>query len=186
VAPLLVALSSNFVLGEVLSPLAWGGVLGISGGVVLLGLNRSALAAPKAVGFALGNAIIIALYTAIDGLGVRASGNALQYVAILFALDGWPFALLMLATRGGALQKYARHRWPVATLGAGASLGSYGMVLWAMTLAPVAAIAALRETSVLIAVLLGALFLKETFTLQRTVGACVLVAGVMALRTGTY
>ncbi|MDR3369875.1 DMT family transporter [Rhodoferax sp.] len=186
VAPLLVALSSKFVLGEVLSPLAWGGVLGISGGVVLLGLNRSALAAPKAIGFALGNAIIIAMYTAVDGLGVRASGNALQYVAILFALDGWPFALLMLATRGGALQKYARHRWPVAALGASASLGSYGMVLWAMTLAPVATIAALRETSVLIAVLLGTWFLKESFTLQRTVGACVMVAGVMALRMGTY
>ena len=185
VAPLLVALSSRFVLGEVLSPLAWGGVLGISGGVVLLGLHRSALAAPKAIGFALANAVIIAAYTAVDGLGVRASGNALQYVAILFSLDGWPFALLILATRDGALLEYARHRWPVAAMAACASLGSYGMVLWAMTLAPVATIAALRETSVLIAVLLGTWFLKESFTLQRTVGACVMVAGVMALRIGS-
>ena len=184
VAPLLVALSATFTLGETLSPLAWAGVLGISCGVLVLGLNAHALKVPKAVGFALTNAVIIAMYTVIDGLGVRASGNALQYVATLFLLDGWPFALLMFATRGRAVGIYARHRWPVATLGACASLGSYGIALWAMTRAPVATVAALRETSVLFAVLLGAWFLKEAFTPRRVVGACVIVAGVMALRLG--
>ena len=184
VAPLLVALSATFTLGETLSPLAWAGVLGISCGVLVLGLNAHALKVPKAVGFALTNAVIIAIYTVIDGLGVRASGNALQYVATLFLLDGWPFALLMFATRGRAVGIYARHRWPVATLGACASLGSYGIALWAMTRAPVATVAALRETSVLFAVLLGAWFLKEAFTPRRVLGTCVIVAGVMALRLG--
>ena len=184
VAPLLVALSATFTLGETLSPLAWAGGLCISGGVLVLGLNAHALKVPKAVGFALTNAVIIAIYTVIDGLGVRASGNALQYVATLFLLDGWPFALLMFATRGRAVGIYARHRWPVATLGACASLGSYGIALWAMTRAPVATVAALRETSVLFAVLLGAWFLKEAFTPRRVLGACVIVAGVMALRLG--
>lgn len=184
VAPLLVALSATFTLGETLSPLAWAGVLGISCGVLVLGLNAHALKVPKAVGFALANAVIIAIYTVIDGLGVRASGNALQYVATLFLLDGWPFALLMFATRGRAVGVYARHRWPVATLGACASLGSYGIALWAMTRAPVATVAALRETSVLFAVLLGAWFLKEAFTPRRALGTCVIVAGVMALRLG--
>ncbi|MCX7249352.1 MAG: DMT family transporter [Burkholderiales bacterium] len=184
VAPLLVALSATFTLGETLSPLAWAGVLGISCGVLVLGLNAHALKVPKAVGFALANAVIIAIYTVIDGLGVRASGNALQYVATLFLLDGWPFALLMFATRGRAVGIYARHRWPVATLGACASLGSYGIALWAMTRAPVATVAALRETSVLFAVLLGAWFLKEAFTPRRALGTCVIVAGVMALRLG--
>lgn len=184
VAPLLVALSATFTLGETLSPLAWAGVLGISCGVLVLGLNAHALTVPKAVGFALANAVIIAIYTVIDGLGVRASGNAMQYVATLFLLDGWPFALLMFATRGRAVGRYARHRWPVATLGACASLGSYGIALWAMTRAPVATVAALRETSVLFAVLLGAWFLKEAFTPRRVLGTCVIVAGVMALRLG--
>ncbi len=184
VAPLLVALSATFTLGESLSPLAWAGVLGISCGVLVLGLNAHALQVPKAVGFALANAVVIAIYTVIDGLGVRASGNAMQYVATLFLLDGWPFALLMFATRGRAVGVYARHRWPVATLGACASLGSYGIALWAMTRAPVATVAALRETSVLFAVLLGAWFLKEAFTPRRVLGACVIVAGVMALRLG--
>ena len=184
VAPLLVALSATSTLGETLSPLAWAGVLGISCGVLVLGLYAHALEVPKAVGFALTNAVIIAIYTVIDGLGVRASGNALQYVATLFLLDGWPFALLMFATRGRAVGIYARHRWPVATLGACASLGSYGIALWAMTRAPVATVAALRETSVLFAVLLGAWFLKEAFTPRRVLGTCVIVAGVMALRLG--
>jgi len=183
-APLLVALSAALTLGETLSPLAWAGVVGISAGVLVLGFHRQALREPKAVGFALANAVIIAAYTVLDGLGVRASGNALQYTATLFLLDGWPFALLMFATRGNALGRYARHRWPVASVGACASLGSYGIALWAMTQAPVASVAALRETSVLFAVLMGSWFLKEAFTPRRLVGACVIVAGVMALRLG--
>jgi len=182
VAPLLVALSASFTLGETLSPLAWAGILGICCGVLLLGLSRHALRAPKAVGFALANAVIIALYTVVDGLGVRASGHALQYVATLFLLDGWPFGLLMLARRGRAMLDYGRQRWPVATGGALASLGSYGIALWAMSRAPVATVAALRETSVLFAVLLGSWLLKEGFTLRRLLGTCVIVGGVMAIR----
>jgi phosphonate utilization associated putative membrane protein len=184
VAPLLVALSATFTLGETLSPLAWTGVVAISCGVVVLGLNRHALGVPKAVAFALANAVIIAIYTVVDGLGVRASGNALQYVATLFLFDGWPFALLMFATRGAALGRYARQRWPLATIGACASLGSYGIALWAMTQAPVATVAALRETSVLFAVLLGVWFLKEALTPRRVVGAVIIVSGIMALRMG--
>ena len=184
VAPLFVALSATLALGEPLSMLSWGGVLGISCGVLVIGLHRQAFRAPKAIAFALTNAVVIAIYTVVDGLGVRASGNALQYLATLFLLDGWPFALLMLATRGRALAVYAGHRWPIATLGACASLGSYGIALWAMTLAPVATVAALRETSVLFAVLLGGWFLKESFTVRRLTGACVIVIGVMALRLG--
>ncbi len=182
VAPLLVALSATFTLGETLSPLAWAGILGICCGVLVLGLSRHALHAPKAVGFALANAVIIAIYTVVDALGVRASGNALQYVATLFLLDGWPFGLLMMVRRGRAMGHYAQRRWPVATVGALASLGSYGIALWAMTRAPVATVAALRETSVLFAVLLGTWLLKEAFTLRRLLGTCVIVGGVMAIR----
>lgn len=184
VAPLLVALSATFTLGESLSVVAWIGVLGISCGVLTIGLHGHAIKAPKAMAFALSNAVVIAIYTVVDGLGVRASGNAAQYLATLFLLDGWPFALLMLATRGRALVVYAGHRWPVATLGAFASLGSYGIALWAMTQAPVATVAALRETSVFFAVLLGTWFLKEAFTVRRLAGTCAIVAGVMALRLG--
>ncbi len=183
-APLLVALSATVTLGETLSPLAWIGVLAVSAGVLTLGLSKQAFEAPKAVRFALVNAVIIAVYTVVDALGVRASGQALQYVATLFMLDGWPFALIVFFRRGGGVLPYARKRWPLALVGAAASLGSYGIALWAMTQAPVATVAALRETSVLFAVLLGVWLLKEVFTPRRVVGTLAIVVGVMALRLG--
>jgi phosphonate utilization associated putative membrane protein len=181
-APLLVALCSHFILGEALMPLAWFGILGICVGVLALGLTKHALNSRRAVVFALSNALIIALYTLIDALGVRASGSALQYVVALFALDGWPFALLVFLRRRGNVYTYARNRWPLATIGALASLGSYGIALWAMTQAPVATIAALRETSVLFAALIGTWFLKEAFSIQRALGTVAIVAGAMTLR----
>jgi phosphonate utilization associated putative membrane protein len=184
-APLLVALSAALTVGESLSPLSWAGVLGVSCGVLALGLSRHAMDSPRAVGFALANAVVIAIYTVVDALGARASGNPLQYVAALFVLDGWPFALIVLARRGVRVAlPYARRRAPLALVGATASLGSYGIALWAMTRAPVATVAALRETSVLFAVLIGTWLLKEAFTVRRAVGTAAIVAGVMALRLG--
>ena len=116
---------------------------------------------------------------------MRASGNALQYVLALFALNGWPYALIVLARRGAvSAWPYARRRWPLALMGGIASLASYGIALWAMTRAPVATVAALRETSVLLAALLGTWFLKEKFNSQRIAGTAIIVAGVMALRMG--
>lgn len=182
VAPMLVALSAVMTVGESLTPAAWAGVMGICAGVLVLGLSRHALDNRRATLFALANAVVIAVYTVIDALGARASGNAVQYVVALFVLDGWPFAFIVLARRGRAALPYARARWPVAAGGALASLGSYGIALWAMTRAPVATVAALRETSVLFAALLGTWLLKEQFTARRALGTCVIVAGVMALR----
>lgn len=189
IGPLLVAVSAAFTLGEPLSPLAWAGVLGVCGGVLVLGVSPLALQQPKAVGFALANAVVIAVYTVVDAMGARAAvqqgGSALQYVALLFVLDGVPFALLVLRQRGRVLAwHYTRARLPAASMGAVGSLGSYAIALWAMTRAPVATVAALRETSVLFAALLGSWFLKEPFTPRRAIGTCVIVGGVMALRLG--
>ena len=184
-APLLVALSAVFTVGESLSPLSWAGVLGVSCGVLALGLSRHAMDSPRAVAFALSNAVVIAVYTVVDALGARASGNALQYVVALFVLDGWPFGLMVLRRRGlAASGRYARARALPALLGAVASLGSYGIALWAMTRAPVATVAALRESSVLFAALIGSSLLKEAFTLRRALGTAAIVTGVMALRLG--
>ncbi len=184
-APLLVALSAATVLGETLSPLSWAGVLGVCCGVLALGLSRHAIDSPRAVAFALANAVVIALYTVVDALGARVSGNALQYVVALFIIDGWPFALIVFMRRGApVVWPYVRARWPVAAMGAAASLGSYGIALWAMTRAPVATVAALRETSVLFAALLGVWFLKEKLNPQRVAGTVAIIGGVMALRMG--
>ena len=189
-APLLVALGSGSLLGESPSTAAWLGIVGITLGVVLVGLAHpgDTLHHGKALSFALANAVIIACYTLVDGRGVRVAGDALAYVMVLFVLDGLPYPALVLATRGAQgrreILRYARGRWPIATLGGAASIGSYAIALWAMTRAPVATVAALRETSVLFAALLGSWFLKEAFTLRRAIGTAVIVCGVMALRLG--
>jgi len=191
-APMLVALGSATVLGESLSPAAWIGVCAITLGVMLVGLARpaEALHHKRAVGFALANACVIAGYTFVDGSGVRvataAGGTAAAYVVLLFVLDGVPYPALVAWRRGtagrAALWAYVRQRWLLATLGGLASLGSYWIALWAMTRAPVAAVSALRETSVLFATVLSVLVLKEHFGPQRVVGAAVIVCGVVALR----
>ena len=192
-APLLVAIASGIVIGEQLSAAGWLGVAGISLGVLLVGLSRAVFAQGahrSAIGFALCNAVIIALYTVVDGLGVRVAvqqgGNPLQYVALLFLLDGFPYFVLVMRQRKGQQRAdawtYMRAHWPLALLGTVASLGSYGIALWAMTQAPVAAVAALREVSVLFAALLGAIFLKESFGLQRGAGTLLIVGGIAALR----
>ena len=191
-APLLVAMGSSFVLGESLSPLAWLGVLAVTAGVLLVGLSQpgEALHHRRALGFALANACVIATYTFVDGTGVRATvaaGHlAVSYVMVLFVLDGFPYPALVYFRRdvGGrrAILDYARRRWPLAALGGAASMGSYTIALWAMTKAPVASVAALRETSVLFASALGVWVLKERFGVQRAAGAGVIVAGVVALR----
>jgi drug/metabolite transporter (DMT)-like permease len=144
----------------------------------------------KALAFAFANAVIIALYTVVDGRGVRASvvddNGALRYVMTLFVLDGISYPSLVWLRRSAAqraqIVSYARQRWPVAALGGSASIGSYAIALWAMTRAPIASVAALRETSVLFAALLGTVLLKERFGLQRAIGTGVIVAGVMTLR----
>lgn len=181
-APVLVALSSFLVLGEALTPLAWLGVLCVSCGLLLIGSGGAMLAQKKAMVFALCNAVLIAIYTVVDAKGARLSGHVLQYAALLFALDGWPFAILVLWQRKGAVMPYVRVRWRVAAGGAAASLASYSIALWAMTVAPVALIAALRETSVLFAAILGAWLLKEPWTRPRVLGTVSIVLGVMALR----
>ncbi|MBT2324259.1 EamA family transporter [Variovorax paradoxus] len=192
-APLMVAIGSMVFIGEGISAAAWAGVAILCAGVVVLGLSRAALQGGdearrrKALGFAFANAAIIALYTVIDGIGVRLSGNALAYVAGLFVFDGIPYLLLVLWRRPGqrrAALAYMAGRWPVAMIGTLASLASYGIALWAMTRAPVAVVAALRETSVLFAALIGTLFLREAFGWQRAAGTLVIVAGVMILRLG--
>jgi len=184
-APLLVALASVAAFGERLSPLSWAGVLGVSLGVLVLGGVRPGHESGRAVTLALANAVVIAAYTIVDGHGVRASGNAVAYVAALFLLNALPFGALVLARRGWRpAWEHGRRRAPMAALGAAASLGAYGIALWAMTRAPVASVAALRETSVLFAALLATWQLQERFTPQRALGTAVILAGVAALRLG--
>ena len=118
-----------------------------------------------------------------------AASNLLALIDdIATVLDGLPYPALVVLRRDAAGRRaifdYARRRWPLAAIGGAASIGSYAIALWAMTVAPIASVAALRETSVLFAALFGVWLLKEKFGVQRGIGTLVIVAGVIALRLG--
>jgi drug/metabolite transporter (DMT)-like permease len=180
-APLLTAAASWLWFGEALSPAAWAGVLLICGGVLSLGMAGGG-ASRKATAWALASALIIAVYTLSDGAGVRISGGAERYLVWLFLFMGLPFGLMVLAMKRGALIAHARCYWIRSLAGAALSGLSYGIVLWAMTRAPVAIVAALRETSVIFAALIGAWWLKEGHLKERMAGAAAVLAGLIALK----
>ena len=180
-APLLVALAGATVFGESLSPGGWCGVILICIGVLSLGIAGGG-ASRRATTWALANAAIIAVYTLVDGTGVRASGGAERYIVWLFFFMGLPFGLIVLALRRGELLRHAAQHWWRGVAGAVLSGLSYGIALWAMTRAPVAIVAALRETSVIFAALIGVWLLKEGHVARRIAGAATVALGVVALK----
>lgn len=183
IAPLIVALSALAWFGEAPAVATWAGVFLICGGVLSLGaigLGRGR--ARAATGWALANAVIIAAYTLVDAAGVRAAGGAERYVIWVFLFLGLPYPALVLARRRVAFLRHALLHWPRGLAGGACAVASYGIVLWAMTRAPVAAVAALRETSVIFGALVGAWLLKEGHVRRRLGGAAAVLAGVIALK----
>jgi drug/metabolite transporter (DMT)-like permease len=182
-APLIVSLSAVFWLGELPRPLVWVGVLLICGGVLSLGLAGFSWRASRvSTSWALANAVIIAAYTLVDAAGVRTAGTPQTYVVWLFVLDALPFPLVIFLFKRKELLAYARQFWLRGLFSGALSAAAYGVVLWAMTRAPVAAVAALRETSVIFAALIGAWLLKEGHIARRIAGAATVAAGVIALK----
>jgi phosphonate utilization associated putative membrane protein len=182
-APLLVALAGAVALGEMPSGPVWAGIALISGGVVSLAFAQGRrTGAGRATLFALANATMIAVYTLVDAAGARSAGSAISYVLWMFFLEGLPFAAFMLWRRGPAFVVHARTRWRVGLAGGACSALSYGIAVWAMTVAPVGAVAALRETSVVFALGLGVLLLKERLNPGRWLGVAAVLAGAVALR----
>jgi len=183
VAPLIVSVCAIAWLGETPAPAVWVGVLLICGGVLSLGLAGFHWRESRvSTAWALGNAVIIAAYTLVDAAGIRLSGSPAGYVLWLFVLDALPFPLIVLAMKKREVLAYASRHWLRGLLGGVLSAGAYGVALWAMTRAPVAAVAALRETSVIFAALIGAWLLKEGHIARRVVGAATVAAGVIALK----
>lgn len=181
-APLIVTVLGVAFLHEQLGALTVAGILLISIGIVIIAWFTAGRHSAVAARWALANASIIALYTLVDGAGARASGDALSYVCWLIFLEGLPFIAFVGFRRGLPALRYIGSRWPRGLAGGAASLAAYGIVLWAMTQAPVAVVAALREVSVLFAALIGALVLREGFGWRRLLGAASVVAGMAALR----
>ncbi len=188
-APILTLVFGYLFLNEQVSNSVMMGIFLVSAGVILLGLRKTGTSVHhlKALLFALGNALVIALYTIIDGHGVRLSNNAWSYVSLLMFLHGCIFLLLVFWQRKrqqllSVCLSYLKSRFMYSLIGGACIIGSYSIALWAMTQAPISLVAAVRETSVLFAFLFGVLYLKESLYLQRILGAIGVCGGLVLIR----
>lgn len=182
-APMIVVLVGFFLFEERLAVKEYAGIALIGGGVILMAGGVFSNGESRAlIPFALGSALCTAGYTMVDGLGARVAGNATQYTAWLFIFDAMIFSVVSLGTRGPRVFAASRQRWLVGTLAGALSLLTYWIVIWAMTLAPVAMVAALRETSVLFGVLIGVVWMKERATAGKLIAALIILAGVVLVR----
>ena len=184
-APLLVALASGPLVGESLSTGRWFGVGLISAGVAGMALARPATAVPSGIApsLALMNAAVIAIFTVIDGIGVRRSGAAVSYAFWSFVLTAVPVVLWAVTCRRRAFLTYAIAQWRIAVIGGTGTLLSYSLALWAMTRAPVAVVASLRETSILFATAASVVVLKERVAPARIGSTALIVAGAAVIRS---
>ena len=204
-APLLVAVANGPLTGDRLGGGQWCAMLLICGGVLVqwfTARGARAGAASRATAahardahtsgartagsrttlFALLTAGVIAAYTLIDGRGVRLSAAPAAYTLWIFLLTGSAVCLCTLRGRTRALAAFARANPLVAPLGGLATVGSYGIALWAMTRAPVAAVAALRETSILFATAIAAFVLRERIGRTRLAAVALIACGAIAMR----
>ncbi|EYT79272.1 membrane protein [Streptomyces sp. Tu 6176] len=179
-APLVVTVLAAVFAHEVPDLWVTGGIaLSCAGltGVALWGL-RGRRPNWTAVGAALATGLSIAAYTVVDGLGVRASGTSLGYIAWLMVIEGVAVPVYALARWRGRSAALLRPHATLGLLGAALSVTAYGMVLWAQTRADLAPVSALRESSILVGAAIGAVFFKERFGAPRIAAAGLLVVGI--------
>ena len=183
-APLIVAVVSVFLLHESLTTMRLAAVCAIGFGVMLMSSRiGSGEAMPKkALLFALGTALFTASYTLVDGIGAQLSGTASGFTLWMFVGDGILMTVYALAVRGRDLRAAVRGNLLSGTAAGALSLGSYWIAIWAFTLAPIALVAALRETSVLFAMLIAVFWLGEKANPQRWFAAACILAGIVLMR----
>ncbi len=183
-APVFTSLIAFLLIGETLGLNGWLAVMLIAAGIIALSadaLIRGGLTARTAAA-AFANAAVIVTYTLVDGLGARTAGSGIVYGAWMIAGTGGLVALLVLAIRPRLAWQEARKGWRLAFIAGVLTLGSYGIALWAMTLSPIGLVAALRETSVLFAAIMGAYFFGEPFGPKRWIALALIVGGIVLLR----
>ncbi|MEU1508417.1 MULTISPECIES: DMT family transporter [unclassified Kitasatospora] len=182
-APLLVAVLSVTVLGQALGGGELLGVLVISCGLIGLAFARGipGRAQLPALTAAAGTGVMIASYTVLDGSGVRHAGTVGGYVAWLFLLQGPCLALIARIRRGRGLLVGAGPVVPVGIVGGVLSLTAYGLVVWAQSRGSLAAVAALRETSIVIAALIATVVFRERLGRLRMTASATVLAGIAVL-----
>lgn len=183
VAPLLVAISAFVFAGESLSPEGIAAVVIISAAIFSLTFEKRWRAGEgKAVFFALCTGVTISFYTVIDGLGGRAADDVFSYIVTLFLINGIPFGLLVFFMRRRVLVPSIKANWKAGSMGGVLAFLAYALVIWAMTMTPLTYVSALRETSVILAALIGATMLREPFGARRIAAAGCVAVGVVLLQ----
>jgi drug/metabolite transporter (DMT)-like permease len=183
-APAFTALLATVLLNEWPSWGGWAGIFLVSGGVLLLAADapRSKGVRLAPVVFALLNAGVIVGYTLVDGVGARLSGNAFSYTGWMLLLTGVLVFVISLAFRGRQVTDHVLAQWKKGALGGGCTFASYSLALWAMTHAPIAPVAALRETSIIFSAILAVLFLKESISPLRYVSIIIVSLGAIVIK----
>lgn len=182
-APMLVATAGVLLLGDDLSLLAWIGVACISGGVISLSLGSlRSKTTSRVVLYAIANSSVIATYTLIDGAGVRASGDSVAYTCWITLLPAGPLLAFAALRRPKDLIQQIARRWHLGLITGACTMGSYGLALWAMTKAPVASVAALRETSIVFGMAIAAWLLGERLSPRRIIAAGSVLLGAITLK----
>jgi drug/metabolite transporter (DMT)-like permease len=184
-APLMTAAATTFIVGEKLSLLGWAGIVVLVSGVFLLSLKGGRDLAKfdrRAVGYAVLTAASICVYTVIDGIGARVSGNSLGYVLWLFITTPLVLVPYAIYRDGHGIMQPMLAYWRRGLIGGGLQILSYGIVLWAMTIAPIAIVATLRETSVLFGAVIAVVILKEPLRAIRIVAAVLTVCGLVLIK----
>lgn len=184
-APLMTAAATTVFIGEKLSLVGWTGIFSLVAGVLLLsarGGRELAEVDRRAIGFALFTALTICAYSVVDGIGARLSTNPNAYSVWLFigiAVVMLPYAIYR---DGPDVIPAMRRFWRRGLAGGALQLLSYGIAIWAMTAAPIAVVATLRETSVLFGAVIAVVVLKEPLRAARIVAACLIVCGLILIR----
>lgn len=186
-APLLVALGAWHAADESLNAQELAGIALLSVGLISLtwrGGARRGTAETTSVLLALATSLTIGAYSLVDGMGARAAGSVAGYIVWAFLAIDLPFFVFALWCRRGHWRAAFGPSLKAGLGGAAISSAAYGIVIWAMSLAPMAHVVALRETSVVMAALIGALWLGEPFGRRRVAAACVVAAGAGLLQLG--
>jgi drug/metabolite transporter (DMT)-like permease len=179
-SPLLITIAASAFAGERVETSALLGIALVAGGIISLAFNGRKLAVPS-LPYALGTGCFIAAYSVVDGVGVRLSGAPMAYTAWMCALWGVLMPAVYIGLRGANSLFTPRPGFITAFIGGLVSLLAYGIVIYAMSGAPMGAVSALRETSVLFAALIGYFFLGETLTVRKMLACAVIAAGTIII-----
>lgn len=187
VAPLLVTLLAIPFAGEMPGPYGFGGIVLICAGLLIFALERGNLsrAGARPLLLAITAGIVMSAYTIVDGLAVRTPGAAISFVVWMFIVDGSTMFVIARIWRGQAIYPALRHRWRRGVSWGFISTVNFCVVLWALKVAEMGPVTAVRETSVVFAALIGAIFMGEPFGGRRVLAAMVIAAGIIALNWRT-